>query len=140
MADERGPRQTAVDYVTIVLSPVLIMGLVGSLVFFLIAVLYEDGGKWQGRLQWILFFYVFGCVLTARISMDGETASRFWLYGSLLALLTYIGLQIYVEYPPGVRELSFFVNLFLVGVVWWCAHRLTWDCTNVDEDVDMSGE
>ena len=40
----------------------------------------------------------------------------------------------------GVKEISFLVNIILVGVVWWCANRLTWDCTNVDEDVDMSGE
>src|SRR3954452_22140018 len=127
MADER-PSQTLTDYVTIALSPALIIGLVASLVFFLLAVLYPEEVPWQGRLRCILFFYVFGCVLTARISMDGATASRFWLYGSTLAVLTYIGLQIYVEYPPGVREISIFVNLLLVALIWWCAHRLTWDC------------
>ena len=38
MARPTGPGQTPVDYVTIVLSPVLIMGLVGGLVFFLAAI------------------------------------------------------------------------------------------------------
>jgi hypothetical protein len=128
------------DYVTIVLSPVLIMGLVCSLVFFLLEVLYRSDGQWKDRLQWILFFFVFGTVLTARISMNGAIAARAPLYGAVLALLTYIGMQSFVEYPDGVRELSFLINLFLVGVVWWCAHRLTWDCTNVDEETDMSGE
>jgi hypothetical protein len=132
--------QTVTDYVTIVLSPVLIMGLVGSLVFFLLEVLYRAEGPWKDRLQWIFFFFVFGIVLTARISMNDAIGARAPLYGAILALLTYIGMQIFVEYPNGLRELSFLVNLVLLALVWWCAHRLTWDCTNVDEDADMSGE
>ncbi len=134
------PNQTVVDYVTIVLSPALIMGLVGSLVFFLLEVFYRTDGEWKERLQYILFFYVFGAVLTARVAMNGETAARAPLYGAVLAVLTFFGMQLFVEYPPGVKELSFLVNILLVGVVWWCTQRLTWDCTNVDEDTDMSGE
>jgi hypothetical protein len=129
-----------VDYVTIVLSPVLIMGLVGSLVFFLLEVFYRTDGEWKERLQYILFFFVFGSVLTARIAMNGDTAARAPLYGAALALATFIGMQLFVEYPPGVKELSFLVNMLLVGVVWWCSQRLTWDCTNIDEETDMSGE
>ncbi|MFO0879205.1 MAG: hypothetical protein U0840_17815 [Gemmataceae bacterium] len=132
--------QTAVDYLTIILSPVLIMGLIGSLVFFLLEVLYRSDGPWRERLQWILFFFVFGSVLVARISMIGEIASRASLYGTVLALAAYLGLQAFIEYPAGVKAMSFLVNLGLVILVWWCAHRLTWDCTNVDEDTDMSGQ
>src|SRR4051794_39203065 len=119
MARPSAPGQTAVDYVTILLSPALIMGLVGSLVFFLLEVFYRTDGKgpdWKDRLQWILFFYVFGAVLVSRISMMGEIASRFWMYGSVLALLTYVGLQLFVEYPPGVKEVSFVVNAGLVAL------------------------
>ena len=143
MARSSAPGQTAVDYVTIVLSPALITGLVGSLVLFLLEVFYrgdESGQDWKQRLQWILSFYVLGAVLVSRISMMSEIASRFWIYGSILALLTYVGLQGFVAYPHGVREVSFLINGVLVAVVWWCAHRLTWDCTNVDEEADVSGE
>src|SRR5262245_17363709 len=139
MASDR-PNQTAVDYVTIVLSPVLIMGLVGSLAFFLVEVCYTSGGPWRERLQWTLFFYVFGIVLVARISMNGDIARRAPLYGTVLALAAYLALQSFIDYPPGVKELSFLVNLLLVVLVWWCTYRLTWDCTNVDEETDMSGE
>ena len=140
MARPSAPGQTAVDYVTIVFSPALIMGLVGSLVFFLLEVFYRHDGPWKERLQWILFLYVFGAVLVSRISMMSEIASRHWWYGSILALLTYVGLQQFVDYPPGVKEVSFVVNAGLVALVWWCAHRLTWDCTNVDEEAEVSGE
>jgi hypothetical protein len=140
MARPTSPAQTPVDYVTIVLSPVLIMGLVGSLVFFLLEVFYRADGPFKERLQYILFCYVFGAVLVARISMNAEIASRFWMYGTILALAAFLGMQAFIEYPPGLRELSVPINFFLIAVVWWCTHRLTWDCTNVDEDVDMSGE
>jgi hypothetical protein len=36
--------------------------------------------------------------------------------------------------------LSWFINAGLLGLVWWCAHRLTWDCTNLDEDSDVNAE
>jgi hypothetical protein len=139
MASER-PNQTAVDYVTIVLSPVLIMGLIGSLVFFLLEIFYATDGPWKTRLQWILFCFVFGAVLVGRISMMGGIAPRAKLYGIALAATTYFALGAFVEYPEGVRPISFLINLLLVGLVWWYAHRLAWDCTNVDEDTDMSGE
>src|SRR4051794_32157542 len=93
------PNQTVTDYVTIVLSPVLVMGLVGSLVFFLLEILYQTDGPWKGRLQWILFFYVFGAVLTARVAMNSETARRALIYGAVLAVATFVGIQMYVEYP-----------------------------------------
>lgn len=139
MASDR-PNQTAVDYVTIVLSPMLVMGLVGSLAFFLLEVFYKTDGPWRERLQWILFYFVFGMVLVARISMNGEIASRAPLYGAILGFVTYLGMQAFIEYPPGVKELSFLVNGILIVVVWWCTNRLVWDCTNVDEETDMSGE
>ena len=62
MSSDR-PNQTLADYVALAISPALIMGLVGSLVFFLINVLYV--GEYVGRMQWILFFFVFGAVLIA---------------------------------------------------------------------------
>jgi hypothetical protein len=48
----------------------------------------------------------------------------------------------FVEYPEGggIRELSWFLNVGLIGLVWWCAHRLTWDCTNIDEETEVNAE
>ena len=80
MATDR-PNQTLADYVAIAFSPALIMGLVGSLVFFLLEVLYPVAGEYKGRLQWILFFFVFGAVLVGRISITQGVAGRAGLYG-----------------------------------------------------------
>ena len=48
------PQKTLADYVAIAISPALIMALVGSLVFFLLEVVYQ--GRYQGSLQHILFY------------------------------------------------------------------------------------
>ena len=45
------------DIIATVISPVLIMALVGSLIFFLLEIAYV--GQYSGRLQWTLFFFVF---------------------------------------------------------------------------------
>lgn len=132
--------QTLADYVALAISPALIMGLVASLVFFLINVLYV--GEYVERMQWILFFFVFGAVLIARMTMLDDTSSRAALYGVPLGFLTWLGMQMFVEYPKdgGIRELSFLINAGLIGLVWWCAHRLTWDCTNIDEETDVNAD
>jgi hypothetical protein len=131
--------KTLADYVAIAIGPVLIMALVGSLVFFLLEVLYV--GQYTGRLQWILFFFVFGAVLIARISMTSEIAGRAGLYGLVLGGLVWVALLLYVEYPPESRfaQVGWLINLFLIAVIWWSAHRLTWDCTLIDDSVDASG-
>src|SRR3954453_20707708 len=136
---ETDSEKTLADYVAIAIGPVLIMALVGSLVFFLLEVLYV--GQYQGRLQWILFFFVLGAVLIARISMTAEIAGRAGLYGLVLGFLVWLALLLYVQYPPGTRfaEFGWAVNLFLIAVIWWSAHRLTWDCTLIDDAVDASG-
>ncbi|HVS36044.1 MAG TPA: DUF4129 domain-containing protein [Gemmataceae bacterium] len=136
------PNQTLADYVAIVISPVLIMGLVGSLVFFLVEVFYPTKGDYKGRLQWILFFFVFGAVLVGRISLTQGIAGRAGLYGIVLAGLTWIGMQIYVDYKEAgpAANLAPVINFLLVAVVWWCSHRLTHDCTDVHEDMEVIGE
>ncbi|MCI0456057.1 MAG: DUF4129 domain-containing protein [Gemmataceae bacterium] len=138
MAAER-PQKTLADYVAIAISPVLIMALVGSLVFFLLEVLYV--GQYHGRLQWVLFFFVFGAVLIARVSMTSDIANRAGMYGFTLGLLVWIALLVYVEYPPGSRfaNVGWLINLALIAIIWWSAHRLTWDCTLIDDTKDASG-
>jgi hypothetical protein len=131
--------KTLADYVAIAIGPVLIMALVGSLVFFLLEVLYV--GQYHGRLQWILFFFVFGAVLIARISMTSGISDRAGVYGVILGGLVWLALVVYVEYPPGsgVAQFGWAINLVLIALIWWSAHRLTWDCTLIDDSVDASG-
>ena len=117
------------DYLTIALSPVLIMGLVGSLAFFLLEVFYQ--GDYGLRLRWILFLYVFATVLIGRIAIV-EGNERATAYGVALAGAVCPVVWVFVD--------EFVLAWLLLAVVWWCANKLTWDCTLIDEQEDVSGE
>jgi hypothetical protein len=137
MAADRDP-PTAADYAVTAASPALVMLMVGSLVFFLVEVLYA--GRYSERLLYTLFFFVFGAVLVARISIQYD-AGRAGVYGAGLGLVTFLAMMAYVEYPPGTtfQSARWLVNLGLMALVWWSAHKLTWDCTHIDENRDSSG-
>lgn len=138
--DPNRPDQTVADYVGIAVGPALIMCLVGSLIFFLLAISYT--GSFTERMHWCFFWYVFGIVLTCRISMLPFIAERSWMYGCALTALIWLALQGFVQYPnPSLaRDLSPVVNLGLLALAWWSSNKLVRDCTNVDEDVDMNAE
>ena len=133
------PQPTIADYLIPAISPALIIGLVGSLVFFLVEILYA--GKYEGRLLWTLFFFVGGMALVARISIEID-ASRAAFYGLALAAVSWIALFAFIEYPADSPMSNFagLINFILMAVIWWCAHKLTWDCTHIDEKREASGK
>src|SRR5262245_25723148 len=132
MAAEK-PAPTAADYLASAVSPALVMVMVGSLVYFLVEVLYV--GDYSDRLNWILGFFVFAIVLIARMTLRNDTSAPAALYGIGLAVPTWIALQMFVEYPKGpLATLSWVINVALMGVVWWAAHKLTKDCTRAEDD------
>ncbi len=123
------PRQTLADYVAIAISPVLIMVLVGSLVFFLQELVFE--GESAGRLKWVLFWFVFAAVLIARIGIEqGDEHAAVYM----VAFWGAVSLVIFrfVEQP--------LIGFVLLGVTWWSARKLTWDCTLIDDSQDASGQ
>ena len=122
------PKKTLADYLVVSISPALIMLLVGSLCYFLIEVFFR--GPAIGSVRWVMFWFVMAVVLVARIGIE-EGTGRAAVYGLALAAATWLYLM--TIYP------AFILGLILLGVVWWCAHKLTWDCTLIDEDEDASG-
>ncbi len=126
--------KTTADYLAIAISPALVMALVGSLVFFLIEVAYV--GQYQWRLNYAFALFVFAAVLIARISIE-MGSERAALFALPLAIAMFLFLVRFVEHPSGFSHV---INLALMTVVWWCAHRLTWDSTVIDDDEDASGE
>jgi Domain of unknown function (DUF4129) len=118
-------RGTLVDYLVAAIEPALIMVMVGSLMFFLLDMWYA--GEFLDRLRWILFWFVFGIVLITRVSMriDHSLAKAYGIgLGGAVALVA--------------SQLAGFqpVLLVIMGIVWWATHKLTFDCTLLDEDQD----
>src|ERR671919_172867 len=89
-------RMTNADYVAIAVSPALIMALIGSLVFFLIEVLYV--GQYQLRLNYVFALFVFATVLIGRISIE-MGSERAALFSLPLGLVTFLALVRFVEHP-----------------------------------------
>lgn len=125
------------DLVAVTVGPALVMLMVGSLVFFLIEVLYA--GNYSGRLLYTMFFFVFGAVLIARLAIR-EGHAYAGIYAAGLGAACFVAMMVYVEYPRGpMRALGPVINLALMALVWWSANKLTWDCTHLDEDQKASG-
>jgi hypothetical protein len=135
VADRKTP--PLIDLAAVAVSPALIMLMVGSLVFFLIEVLY--GGQWTDRLIYTFFFFVFGIVLIARLHIR-EGGGKARLYGGGLGIVTFIAMLQFVEYPVAwLKTFGPVINLGLMALVWWVSHKLTWDCTHLDEGRTASG-
>ena len=122
------PAKTLADYLVISISPVLIMLLVGSLTFFLIDVFFR--GPAIGSVRWVMFWFVMAVVLVSRIGIEQGTGPAM-IYGLGLAAATWLYL---VRIHP-----AFILGMILLAIVWWCAHKLTWDCTLIDAAEDASG-
>ncbi len=130
--------KTLADYLVIAVSPILIMVMVGSLVFFLVEIFYQ--GQYEGRLTFVLALFVMAAVLIGRISIELGT-ERASMYAMPLALLTALAIHKFVVAEGGrLGSVGLVVNLGLLGLIWWAAHQLVWDCTLIDETQDSSGQ
>ncbi|HEY1662590.1 MAG TPA: DUF4129 domain-containing protein [Verrucomicrobiae bacterium] len=127
--DTRKPNKTLADYMVIAISPVLIMVMVHSLCFFLVEVFYR--GEAIGGVRWVLFWFVLAVVLIARIGIEQGDAYAM-MYGLALAMVTWLYLS--------TVQVSMVFGAFLLGIVWFTAHKLTCNCTLIDEDADASGQ
>jgi hypothetical protein len=138
MASDRDTSGSLIDIAAVVVSPALVMLMVGSLTFFLITVLYQ--GAYPDRLLYTFFVFVFGAVLIARISIQFGRA-RAGLYAAGLGGACFLAMMAFVKYPSGIMAtLGPVLNLGLMALVWWAADKLTWDCTHFDDDRKASGK
>jgi hypothetical protein len=123
------PHPSAADFLAAAISPALIMILVGSLVFFLLELMY--GGPYADRLRWTMFWFVFAMVLISRISVE-EGFGKASIYGVALAWATAMWIFRFVDFVFGVFA--------FLAFIWWCASKLVWDVTVIPDDEDSSGE
>jgi len=123
------PTKTLADYLVIAISPILLMVLVHSVCFFLVEIFYRSSAS--TGVQWVLFWFVLAVVLIARIGIE-QGAGHALGYGLGLAGAVWLYLS-FVQFNP-------VFGAVLLGVVWFTAHKLTCNCTLIDEDEDASGQ
>ncbi|MDA7916133.1 DUF4129 domain-containing protein [Verrucomicrobia bacterium] len=119
------PGKTLTDHLVSMICPLLIMAMTGSLVLFLIEIGYEENAKNVDRLRWVMFWFVVATVLIARISILQGTAYA-GLYSLALGSVTLMYLHRFVGLVPLI--------VILIVLIWLCTHKLTWDCTFLDDD------
>ena len=124
------PEKTLADYLAIAVTPLLIMLLVGSLIYFLNELV--PGRQHNSRIRWILFWFVIGMVLVARIAMESGRAQAS-MFTLALGAVTSLAIFKFVPNDP-------WVPIVCLAIIWWCADKLTWDCTLIDDSEDASGE
>ena len=122
--------ETLADYLAIAVCPFLIFLLVCSLMFFLVEVFFQ--GEYKLRLQFVMAMFCMAIVCIARIAME-EGSSYATLFAFPLGVA--VGVAI-IRFVPG----GIVIGLPLMGIVWWATHKLTWDCTLVDDSQEASGQ
>jgi Ca2+/Na+ antiporter len=125
----RSEQLTLADVVVSGLMPALLIGLVTSLVFFVLEVIYQ--GDYLERLQFILFCFIVAAVLISRIAMTMGRGLAL-MYAAVLAVVTLIAVNRLTEIPI-TNSLGVFgalVPYLLVALAWWCIDVLTHDCTH----------
>ncbi|MGV3608577.1 MAG: DUF4129 domain-containing protein [Planctomycetaceae bacterium] len=137
MFSRKRSTETLADYAVVAISPLLVMFMVGSLVFFLIQIFYQ--GEFNARLSFVMAMFVMGTVCVARISME-ESASYAAPFAGALGVVVFIALLRFVEFRGPLAGISPIISLFLMFVVWWSANQLTWDCTLLEGKRDTSGQ
>jgi len=145
-------RQGPIDWFVIALSPALVMGMIMAFLFFLTNIFF---GADDGNAPWnyYLFWYIFGMVLTARISMAGGFESRF--KAPMYSLILTVAVWFYISgimpgpgipgLPKEMGEGNKVLRLILSGpflaIAWYLAWKITFDVTDIDDKsrLDSSG-
>jgi len=97
---------------------------------------------YRGSLQWVLFFLRLRCPCSSR----ALPCRAIWPpgpapYGIVLGGLVWFALQQFVDYSenPTLAGRSGLINFGLIVLIWWSSHRLTRDCTYLDNESSTGG-
>ena len=134
--ENRKLRPTSFDYALAALSPVLIILMIGSLVYFLITTLYQ--GDFHARLMWILGLFTMASVLITRIAIEQSRAQSLTYLGLLSAATLFVAPRFFVL--EGIlAPLSIPILIGFLALIVFLADRITMDCTSVDDAQDSHG-
>lgn len=126
------PQKTIVDHMVILICPVLITLMVGSLALFLVKIGYT--GRYVSRVNWSMCWFVLASVLISRIGIQYGT-ERSSIYGLLLGGAISVFFWRFLGFGAPL-----FILLAILCFIWWCTSQLTWDCTLIEDDEDSSGQ
>lgn len=133
--------RTVTDLLLDCLTPIMIVVMVYSVIFFLLDIRFVFTEVHDANLRWVAFCFVVGVVALNRlIAREGKEESFMYVGGLGMAIGLYTVVTT-TSYDVGSVAGSFmnsvgvalFFNLTIVAFVWWLANRLTHECC-VDEN------
>lgn len=136
MASEKKARPESLDFLLAAIAPVFIIGMIGSLVYFIIIVCYE--GPFTARLMWILGLYTVAAVLIARIAIEQSRQLAFAYMFALGAATLFVAPQFMTISGP-LAIFTFPILLGLLVLIAVLADRITFDCTSMNEQHRSTG-
>ena len=136
MVNEKKARPESLDFFLAGIAPIFIIGMIGSLVYFIIMVCYE--GPFQIRLMWILGLYTVAAVLIARIAIEQSRQLAFVYMFALGGATLFVAPQ-FMTVTGLLAFLSFPILIGLLVLVAVLADRITFDCTSMNEQVQSAG-
>jgi hypothetical protein len=133
---EKKVRPEGLDYFLASLTPIFIIGMICSIVYFLITVCYQ--GSYTGRLMWILGLYTLASVLVARIAIEQNRTLAF-SYMLVLGISTLIAASRFFVATGPMALFSFPILMALLVIVAILADRITFDCALMNEKTQSAG-
>lgn len=133
------------DLLNDIFIPLAILGLIGSLLYFLLdarAVLIAGE---EGALRYVCFWFLLAAVGIARIRARSRDPLQTMPYAFALAGAMGVFLFVYSFERGGLigdmnAAAALLLNYGIAALIWWGAHRLTEACTVEPEQFEERGE
>ncbi|MGD9128288.1 MAG: hypothetical protein PVH19_13000 [Planctomycetia bacterium] len=122
------PPLKILDYLVVAICPILIGLMVGSFAYFMLECTYV--GHRDMTVRWIVGCFVVATVGIARISIE-LGRGRAFVYGALISMEVLYAIS---QLAPGTR-----FALLVIAIAWFGIHKLTWNCTYIDEQEEDVG-
>jgi uncharacterized membrane protein YgcG len=131
------PRTPAFDWLTEVLIPIAVFGMLASFFYYLIDLRGAIGDRGISGLRWVCFWFLLGTILTTRMRSryGAHILALPYMLGLALAMILFV---FHVSMYSGAflgttgtvgQVTALIFNYALVGVVWWIAGVVTRACT-----------
>ncbi|MCC6446920.1 MAG: DUF4129 domain-containing protein [Armatimonadetes bacterium] len=125
------------DFLTNIIIPVAVVGMVGSLVYFLIDLRSVLAAGGEDMLRFVCFWFLIGTVGIELIRATRGSGAIAAPYVFGLAGAMFLFVYIFTTHFGGMAAtsragLSLLANYFIVGVLWWASGWLTRECMQAD--------
>ncbi|MGQ9730214.1 MAG: DUF4129 domain-containing protein [Candidatus Zipacnadales bacterium] len=131
------PLYSPFDWLTEVLIPAAVFGLLGSFLYYLIDMRGAVGDPGISSLRWVCFWFLLGTILTTRMRTryGAHILALPYMIGLGLAMVLFVfHVTMYSGSFVGSSDtvgqaFALIFNYALVGFIWWIANLVTRACT-----------